>query len=74
MASSNQSSPSSSVSKRYKVSDLMIKSRPSLWKALDSICPLRLAGSWDNVGPLIDPPVFSSQVHRLPRAHEEVPR
>ena len=29
--------------------------RASLWAAIDAIAPLHLAGSWDNVGPLVDP-------------------
>ena len=30
--------------------------REDLWRALNSIAPLRLAGGWDNVGVLLDPP------------------
>ena len=29
--------------------------REALWRALDSIAPLKLAGGWDNVGVLLDP-------------------
>ena len=31
--------------------------REALWRALDSIAPLKLAGGWDNVGVLLDPHV-----------------
>jgi len=31
--------------------------RAALWEALDALCPLHLAGGWDQVGPMVDPPV-----------------
>ena len=61
MTLSNSASTSTLDSKMYKVPNSLVQSRSLLWDALDAICPLRLAGSWDNVGPLIDPPSSSSQ-------------
>lgn len=37
----------------------MTYSRSKLWHILDSIAPERLAGSWDNVGILLDPPLYA---------------
>ena len=39
--------------------------RAELWRDLGTIAPLHLAGSWDNVGPLIDPPKRSDCAERL---------
>ena len=39
--------------------------RAELWKALDQLCPLRLAGGWDQVGPMIDPPIRAKLPERL---------
>ncbi|MBM4290542.1 MAG: Nif3-like dinuclear metal center hexameric protein [Deltaproteobacteria bacterium] len=34
----------------------MLSPRAALWEALQRLCPLHLAGAWDQVGALIDPP------------------
>ena len=39
--------------------------RAELWSALDRLCPLRLAGGWDQVGPMIDPPVNEGSPERI---------
>jgi dinuclear metal center YbgI/SA1388 family protein len=56
MPTSITSTSNISRSKHFGAIKKQPQSRSTLWTAFDAICPLRLAGSWDNVGPLIDPP------------------
>lgn len=45
--------------------------REELWRTLDNIAPLSLAGSWDNVGVLLDPPLLFSSTHSLSAMSDE---
>ena len=43
----------------------LTSARAPLWAALNELCPLHLAGSWDQVGPMVDPePVVDAQSGR----------
>lgn len=39
--------------------------RLQLWHALNELCPLRLAGSWDQVGPMVDPFIVQTGPERI---------
>ena len=50
---------------------MSIYHRSALWDRLNQIAPLGLAGSWDNVGVLLDPPIYSESVGELRAMKDE---
>ena len=50
---------------------MSIYHRSALWDRLNQIAPLGLAGSWDNVGVLLDPPIYSESAGELRAMKDE---
>ena len=45
---------------------MSLSPRADLWRALNALCPLSLAGSWDQVGPMVDPPLSAERAEGAP--------